>query len=169
MTSLYGRMPSTTYPELLKLNHNNAGLDTTLRTVEDGEGVASPLKLSINQIALHDQIWPSIGAVFGKILKVGPTTNTLVWGTLTSDDLGEGSTNLFYSNARAAASAPVQTVFGRTNNVVLLASDVVSALNYVPQTTTMKNMPNGYAGLNSLGQVSLTQIPVIPVTDGGTY
>jgi hypothetical protein len=41
-----------------------------------------------------------------------------------TDSLVEGSVNLYYTNARAAAAAPVQSVSGRTGAVTLSKSDV---------------------------------------------
>lgn len=42
----------------------------------------------------------------------------------TTDAVTEGSTNLYYTNARASAAAPVQSVSGKTGTVTLTASDV---------------------------------------------
>lgn len=53
----------------------------------------------------------------------------------TTNDLTEGS-NLYYTNARASAAAPVQTVAGRTGNVVVGLSDVVNAMNKTGDTMT---------------------------------
>jgi hypothetical protein len=50
-------------------------------------------------------------------------------------NLTEG-TNLYYTNARASAAAPVQTVAGRTGNVVINLSDVVNAMNKTGDTMT---------------------------------
>jgi len=41
-----------------------------------------------------------------------------------TDSVTEGSTNLYYTNARASAAAPVQSVAGRTGTVTLTKSDV---------------------------------------------
>jgi hypothetical protein len=41
-----------------------------------------------------------------------------------TDSVTEGSTNLYFTNARAAAAAPVQSVAGRTGTVTLTKSDV---------------------------------------------
>lgn len=42
----------------------------------------------------------------------------------TSDDLTEGATNLFYTDARASDVAPVQSVNGQTDTVIVTKSDV---------------------------------------------
>jgi hypothetical protein len=41
-----------------------------------------------------------------------------------TDSVTEGSTNLYFTNARAAAAAPVQSVAGRTGTIALTKSDV---------------------------------------------
>jgi hypothetical protein len=50
MTALTGRSPSTTYKDLLQVSNSNAGIDATLRPVEDGEGTESPLELSTTNV-----------------------------------------------------------------------------------------------------------------------
>lgn len=42
----------------------------------------------------------------------------------TTDAISEGSTNLYYTDARASAAAPVQSVAGRTGTIVLAKADV---------------------------------------------
>lgn len=50
---------------------------------------------------------------------------------LTTTGVTEG-TNLYHTTARAAAAAPVQSVFGRTGAVALTGGDVTTALGYTP-------------------------------------
>jgi hypothetical protein len=67
----------------------------------------------------------SIGSLAG-VLKA---TAGAVSGSATTSDLPEGS-NLYFTNSRASAAAPVQSVFGRTGAVVLQSSDVTTALGF---------------------------------------
>ncbi len=46
MATLNGRDVDSTFKNLLQIDNSNAGVDSTLRTVEDGEGTASALQLS---------------------------------------------------------------------------------------------------------------------------
>ena len=73
MADLTGKTPAATYKDLLKIASasDNAGLDSTLRVVEDGDATASALSLS--------------------------TTGALVGGTLTVGSDGSGSDVVFYS------------------------------------------------------------------------
>lgn len=42
----------------------------------------------------------------------------------TTDDLTEGTTNLYFTNARASSAAPVQSVSGKSGAITLVKSDV---------------------------------------------
>jgi len=46
MSSLTGKQIANTYKDLLQVSNSNSGIDTTLRSVSDGKGTASPLQLS---------------------------------------------------------------------------------------------------------------------------
>jgi hypothetical protein len=79
--------------------------------------------------------------------------------SFTSDAVTQGTTNLYYTPALAAAAAPVQTVFGRTGNVVLQSSDVSGALGYVPVNPSIIGAAGGVASLDSSGLVPMSQMP----------
>ena len=64
-----------------------------------------------------------------------------------TDSLAEGSVNLYHTNARASAAAPVQSVAGRTGTIVLGAGDIVSG------TLSASRLPIASAG--SLGGVRI--------------
>src|SRR3990167_1165842 len=46
MATLTGKTPAATYKDLLQVSNDNAGIDSTLRSVEDGQGDTSALKIS---------------------------------------------------------------------------------------------------------------------------
>jgi len=77
MSSLLGRKPKDSFGEILKTS-TLGGVSSSLATVEDGNGVAVPLKLSTTQVAINDLIWPTSGAASGKLLSVG-SGNQLSW------------------------------------------------------------------------------------------
>lgn len=58
MATLTGRKISDTYKDLLQVSNSNAGVDGTLRDVEDGEGTASVLQISSSAINIS-----SVGAL----------------------------------------------------------------------------------------------------------
>lgn len=61
MSTLTGRQPKDTYKDLLQVSNSNMGVDTTVRTVEDGEGTASALQLSTTKVNINGT--PQIGGV----------------------------------------------------------------------------------------------------------
>ena len=52
MADLTNKSPATTYKDLLTVNvsTDNEGLETSLKRVSDGEGIASAIELSSNDI-----------------------------------------------------------------------------------------------------------------------
>ena len=56
MTTFTGKTIANTYKDLLQISNNNAGIDTTLRNISDGEGTSSPLQLSNDTINLTGTI-----------------------------------------------------------------------------------------------------------------
>jgi hypothetical protein len=85
--------------------------------------------------------------------------------SFTTDSVAEGTTNLYFTTARASAAAPVQSVFGRAGNVVLASSDVTGALGYTPINPNVIGAANGLATLDSSGHVPMAQMP--PAVVGG--
>lgn len=85
--------------------------------------------------------------------------------SFTTDAVAEGTTNLYFTTARASAAAPVQTVFGRTGNVVLTSSDVTGALGFTPSNSASIGQADGVASLDSSGYVPMSQMP--PAVVGG--
>lgn len=75
----------------------------------------------------------------------------------TTDSLGEGSTNLYFSNARASAAAPVQSVTGSTGmNITTTAAGAVSVVNTKLGTVTGVTMPSGYAVADVSGALTVS-------------
>ena len=50
--SLRGKTKTGSYVDLLQMNNSNSGVDTNARTVVDGGGNASALKLSDDEVAI---------------------------------------------------------------------------------------------------------------------
>lgn len=88
--------------------------------------------------------FPATGST-GLIYVADDTNKTYRWGGSSyieispspgsTDAVAEGVTNLYYTNTRAAAAAPVQSVAGKTGAVVLAKSDV--GLSNVDNTSDM--------------------------------
>lgn len=71
-----------------------------------------------------------------------------------TDSIAEGSVNLYFTNARAAAVAPVQSVAGRTGAVVLSTTDV-SGLSTVASSGSYADL----VGKPSLGTAAAKNAP----------
>ena len=69
----------------------------------------------------RDGVWVPIDDVVAGVTSVNGETGTV---TLNTDDVPEGAVNLYFTNVRAAAAAPVQSVNGETGAVSLSAADV---------------------------------------------
>jgi hypothetical protein len=99
------------------------------------------------------------------VQSVNGLTGTVV---LTTSNIAEGS-NLYYTNARASAAAPVQSVAGRTGAVTLAVADVSGAVNKAGDTMT------GLLTLSANPTVALHAATkgyvdtALSVLDGGTY
>lgn len=93
-------------------------------------------------------LWAVVGSVAGgtgAVDSVNGQTGTVV---LDTDDIGEGVSNLYFTNARAASAAPVQSVDGRTGAVNL--SGVYAPLAHVGSGGTAHSAATtGVAGFMS--------------------
>jgi len=76
-----------------------------------------------------------------------------------TDAVPEGSVNLYFTNARARAAAPVQSVAGRTGDVTLSAGDLVTG------TLAKERLPSSGATPGTYG--SSSQVPVLIVDAAG--
>ena len=83
--ALAGKQIKNTYKDILTVNSgtDNQGIESSLKTVSDGEGVATAIQLSTTTLKI-----PS-----GKTLEIAGTLNS-VDATLTGDLTVEGTTNL---------------------------------------------------------------------------
>jgi len=119
--------------------------------VVDGDGVAGNPTIGLADL-------PDAGG--GALLKIVRDAKGRVSGTSdpTTDDLPEGAVNLYFTDERAAAAAPVQSVNGKTVDVVLAASDVGAIA--VTGTTNLSSSVNIY------GQLSNDSI--ITISGGGS-
>ena len=53
--SLTGKSPSDTYKDLLKVNNNNSGIDSTARTIESGDGSDTAMLLSDRSLTIRSK------------------------------------------------------------------------------------------------------------------
>ncbi|MDX1532661.1 MAG: pyocin knob domain-containing protein [Nitrosopumilaceae archaeon] len=72
--------------------------------------------------------------------------------TLTTDDIGEGGTNLYYTDARASDAAPIQSIFGRTGDVIATAGDYDAVKITFSNTTSGLTATDVQAALDEIDQ-----------------
>jgi hypothetical protein len=112
--------------------------------------------------------FPATGAT-GVIYLATDTSRTYQWqgaymevggGPLqgSTDSVTEGATNLYYTNTRAAAAAPVQSVAGRTGTITISSSDVSGLVSIAT---------SGSASDLSAGTVPTTRLPIATDTTAG--
>ena len=53
--SFTGKTKASTYKDILQMDNSNSGIDTTIRTIKDGEGTASALQMSDDQVKVKPQ------------------------------------------------------------------------------------------------------------------
>jgi hypothetical protein len=167
MPSLTGQTPATTYQSLLTVNNTGGGLDGTLRLIEDGSGLQSPLQLSTSSVALNGMIWPSIGAGVGMYLRVSSIANTLEWYQPTSADI---ITTLGYTPANSAnAQFSTMNINGLTivNQVTVVDTTVVTPVFTFVTTTggTIKFL----CQVHDTTTNAFHSEELLVVTDGSTF
>jgi len=118
MATLEGQTIAGSYKDLLQVSNSNSGVDGTLRSIEDGEGTASVLKISSSAVEITDGAYnfdvASHDGTNG--LKLG---GTLVTSSATELNLLNGITTLSGSNTGDQAT-------GISNGNVLVANAAVA-------------------------------------------
>jgi hypothetical protein len=139
-----------------------AGLDSS------GLVLASLLPSYVDDVLEYTNLagFPATGET-GKIYVDKATSKIYRWsGTVyveispspgSTDSVTEGGTNLYFTTARAAAAAPVQSVAGRTGNVTLTFSDITSGSVAISSIASSTSAELG-VGLIQLGHASDTTL-----------
>jgi len=84
MSTLTGKTVADTYINLLQLNSNNQGVDSTLRNIETGDGTATPLNISTDAVSVAGNILPTDTNTY-ELGSVNSGFNKLWIGTLSLD------------------------------------------------------------------------------------
>jgi hypothetical protein len=109
MPSLKGRSPSSAYQELLKISNQGAGLDGTLRNIEDGAGNPTGIQIGTGLVAIFGYQFPSSGFASGKVLRVNAANNAFEWHTISASDipnLASVATSGHYSDLSGLPTIP---------------------------------------------------------------
>lgn len=89
MSSLEGRNVDATYKNLLQVDNSNAGVDGTLRDVEDGEGTVSALKLSTASVSINGITYPTSDGTNGQAIVTDGAGNLSFTTISSGGDLGD--------------------------------------------------------------------------------
>jgi hypothetical protein len=116
MAALTGNSVASTYKDLLQVSNSNSGVDATLRTVDDGEGTASALKVSTGAIQV-DNI-----KIDGNTITSEDTNGNI---TLTPNGTGDTILN---GNVGIGTTSP-NISLGASGSTVLTISASASARN----------------------------------------
>ena len=126
MAGLTSLKPSASYKSLLRVDDNTDGVDGTLEVVTDGEGTATPLKISSSAV-IGTPLYTHFGTTASDSLPSIINTHTAI-------PFG----NLFASN--------VEVTFGTDPNpatsltISTTADDVLGVIWYVPDDITIVNV-----------------------------
>ena len=134
MTTLRNKTPKDTYKELLKINGagNGAGLDTTLRDVEGGDGTATPLQLATDKIAIQGKQWPTTDAPSGAVLQVSSDPTKLEWN-VPGAAVTNSITSSFFPGAISPLAGTIRWYPGKPAHL----KSVFLSVSTAPTTTLM--------------------------------
>ena len=122
MATLTGKKISDSYKDLLQVSNSNAGVDGTLRDIEDGEGTASVLQISSSSINIKDD-----GA-----LQINETAVTSTAAELNIlDGVTSTASELNILDGVTATTAELNYVDGVTSNIQTQLDSKISAVRTV--------------------------------------
>ena len=155
MAALTGKKPKNTYKDLLQVSNSNAGIDSTLRFVSDGEGTDSTLKLSTSGITTTSKVVVGGDTAAGDDAAIGYTSAE---GLIIT---GQGSTSDI--TVKNDADAAVLTVATGTTNVDIVGDVTAATVNADGDTSAGDDAAMGYTsaeGLILTGQGSTNDITI---------
>ena len=193
MAGMTGKTPSATYKDLLRIENSNAGIDDTLRQVEDGTGDGSALYIETNSIKVkpeandtalfdvHDKDGNSkfkIDSSNDLITAIGHYTNTqYAYFACNSTDAIPAASGTHYAIPFGnvfASSADVSLGTGAnpatTLAVSTIADDVTPMMWFIPDNITIDAVHAWIAGNASTGDTIKLHLMTydIVTTDGST-
>ena len=147
MSTFTGRTIANTYKGLLNIDNNNSGIDTTVRTVQDGEGTASPLQLSNSILNVNGAF--QIGGV--QLTANVSSLNALADITGATGMIAVDGGTAYGRTLTGGAGVSITNANGTSGNpTIALNTTGVSAATYGPVSLIT---------VNSVGQVTSATIP----------
>jgi hypothetical protein len=147
MSTFTGRTIANTYKGLLNIDNDNSGIDTTVRTVQDGEGTASPLQLSNSTLNVNGAF--QIGGV--QLTANVSSLNALADITGATGMIAVDGGTAYGRTLTGGAGVSITNANGTSGNpTIALNTTGVSAATYGPVSLIT---------VNSVGQVTSATIP----------
>jgi len=147
MSTFTGRTIANTYKGLLNIDNDNSGIDTTVRTVQDGEGTASPLQLSNSTLNVNGAF--QIGGV--QLTANVSSLNALADITGATGMIAVDGGTAYGRTLAGGAGVSITNANGTSGNpTIALNTTGVSAATYGPVSLIT---------VNSVGQVTSATIP----------
>ena len=147
MSTFTGRTIANTYKGLLNIDNDNSGIDTTVRTVQDGEGTASPLQLSNSILNVNGAF--QIGGV--QLTANVSSLNALADITGATGMIAVDGGTAYGRTLTGGAGVSITNANGTSGNpTIALNTTGVSAATYGPVSLIT---------VNSVGQVTSATIP----------
>ena len=147
MSTFTGRTIANTYKGLLNIDNDNSGIDTTVRTVQDGEGTSSPLQLSNSILNVNGAF--KIGGV--QLTANVSSLNALADITGATGMIAVDGGTAFGRTLTGGAGVSITNANGTSGNpTIALNTTGVSAATYGPVSLIT---------VNSVGQVTSATIP----------
>ena len=147
MSTFTGRTIANTYKGLLNIDNDNSGIDTTVRTVQDGEGTASPLQLSNSILNVNGAF--KIGGV--QLTANVSSLNALADITGATGMIAVDGGTAYGRTLTGGAGVSITNANGTSGNpTIALNTTGVSAATYGPVSLIT---------VNSVGQVTSATIP----------
>ena len=137
MATLTGKKISDSYKDLLQVSNSNAGVDGTLRDIEDGEGTASVLQISSSSINIKDD-----GA-----LQINETAVTSTAAELNIlDGVTSSTAELNLLDGVTATTAEINYLDGVTSNIQTQLDSKVTGFRTVEVDTNGDDSANETLG-----------------------
>ena len=147
MSTFTGRTIANTYKGLLNIDNDNSGIDTTVRTVQDGEGTSSPLQLSNSILNVNGAF--KIGGV--QLTANVSSLNALADITGATGMIAVDGGTAYGRTLTGGAGVSITNANGTSGNpTIALNTTGVSAATYGPVSLIT---------VNSVGQVTSATIP----------
>ena len=195
--SLTGKSPADTYKDLLYVDNNNSGADSTVRSVKTGNGSATGLELSTRHLRfspdadttttltvrdVDDNVKLNVDTTNDQVKALGHHVNTQyayfgIGAGTSANYSGNTHIGILYQNMNVASTADnfelgtgtdPATSFTTADGTNTAASVVVPCLWYVPDNISIDSVIGIEGGDNATGDTTRMHLMSYDFTSGST-